>query len=423
MRSAMRWLLEREDYEAAAVIASSLRWFWVITREITEGSEWLDLVLDHRKSLTDLTLARVLNGAGLMGIRSIDFERAEVMWRESLAVYEKLGDDTGIARQTYHLATLAWFEDDLDAARALIVESEQKSRAIGDTWAMAWSMAVGGTMARARGDLPEARRLLTESHEALMSVTGTLDQGWSHLRLGALARDEGDYAEATTRFSTGRDLLVYADDLTGVTHANAGLGAMAWLSGDHQYALDLYRSVVDGFSLSEDASNNLFELKTMIQSNPSTDELKQVVESNRERATREGDRGPRTALAEYIYHVGKTAHRQGQHERARAALVEALYLYRTAEEMPGVANSLAALASSAHARGEMEMAARLFGLSEWYAISDGVQPWPPAEEPKFADQIAEARAALGGEQFVKETIEGEGLTLEDAMKLSGLPER
>ena len=66
---------------------------------------------------------------------------------------------------------------------------------------------------------------------------------------------------------------------------------------------------------------------------------------------------------------------------------------------------------------------RLFGLAEWYAISDDVKPWPPAEEPHYADQIAEARADLGGEQFVKETIEGEGLSLEDAMKLAGLPER
>src|SRR3970282_2816184 len=124
---------------------------------------------------------------------------------------------------------------------------------------------------------------MQKSHKMSLDNAGVRDIVWSALRLGALARDEGDYIEATNRYTEGRALLVIAGGSRGVAHADAGLGAMAWLAGDHDYALELYRSALEGFTLYEEAANNLFELKTMIQSNPTTDELQRVVEQNRGR--------------------------------------------------------------------------------------------------------------------------------------------
>ncbi|MFZ0626040.1 MAG: adenylate/guanylate cyclase domain-containing protein [Acidimicrobiia bacterium] len=418
LRAALRWFLENGHHEEAAEMAGALRWFWVIKREVTEGSKWLDMSLAGA-DIEDATRARALNGLGLMAIRKLDFSKVAAAWHEAQDIYRRLGDERGEARQTYHLATLAWFEDDLAAARRLVREAEEQSRENEDHWALAWSMAVGGTMARISGDLPEAQRLLDASHVLLLEHAGKLDQGWSHLRLGALARDSGDYAEATERFSAGRELLGFSEDVQGVIHANAGLGAMAWLAGDHQYALELYRSVLEGFSLSEEASNNLFELKTLIQGHLSIDDLRSVVESNRDRAEWEGDAGQRVALAEYLYHIGKTAHSQGDLERSRIALVESLYLSRTADHMPMVSINLAGLAVTALDRGDVEMAARLFGLADWYASSNDVTPWPPAHEPDYSRKMAAARTALGGQAFASHTIQGEELSLDDAVELLG----
>ena len=137
-----------------------------------------------------------------------------------------------------------------------------------------------------------------------------------------------------------------------MAHADAGLGAMAWLAGDHDYALELFKSVLEGFSIYEEPANNLFEMKTMIQSNPTTAELQRVVEQNRDRATVVNEKaGAKAALGEYLYHMGKTAHRQGQFEQAETALVESLVLCDSAEDMRGVAIAVAALAVGAHARG------------------------------------------------------------------------
>jgi tetratricopeptide (TPR) repeat protein len=273
-------------------------------------------------------------------------------------------------------------------------------------------------MARLRGDLVAARRDMLESHQVFLERMGTLDLGWSLLRLGALARDEGRYAEAEERYNAGLSLHLKTGDTLGVAHADAGLGAMAWLAGDHDHALDLYRSVLEGFSLSEEAVNNLFELKTMIQGNPSTADLQAIVEVNRDRAVRtENQAGARSALAEYIYHMGKTAFRHQQVERSKTAYSESLKLADAAGDGRGKAIAVASLAVCAHAVGDNETAAPLFGLAEWIASESHVLNWPPPEEPDYASIVAAVREALGG-GFVRATMDGESLTIDQALDLA-----
>ena len=418
LRNALDWLFRSGDFESALALAGALRWFWVIKREVSEGAEWIERTLTKRDGMPDRIVARALNGAGLLAIRRLDFKRANAALVEGLEIYRRMGDGRGEARQVYLLGVLAWFEDDLDEAGRLITQALELSRANHEDWGLAWSLAVKGTMARLRGDLVGARRDMLESHQVFLDRMGTLDSGWSLLRLGALARDEGKYNEAEERYSTGRSLLLKAGDTLGLAHADAGLGAMAWLAGDHDHALDLYRSVLEGFSLSEEASNNLFELKTMIQGNPSTAELQEIVESNRHRAVRiEGQAGARAALAEYLYHVGKTAFRHGQFERSKTALAESLRLADAAGDKLGAAIAVAGLAACAHTLGDNETAARLFGLAEWMASDNQVRIWPPPDEPHYSAMVAAVREALAA-GFVRATMDGESLTVEEVLALA-----
>jgi tetratricopeptide (TPR) repeat protein len=273
-------------------------------------------------------------------------------------------------------------------------------------------------MARLQGNIEEARSKMMKSHQMFLDHAGVLDIGWSALRLGALARDEGDYIEATNRYTEGRALLVIAGDSLGLAHADAGLGAMAWLAGDQDYALELYRSALEGFGLYEEAANNLFELKTMIQSNPTTDELQLIVENNRNRAELADDRsGPKAALAEYLYHMGKTAFRHHQIDRARTALSQSLSLSHSAKEFGGVALATAGLAVCAHAQGDEPVAARLFGLADWVASENRLTVWPPPEERDYAAQVATTREALGGKAFAHATVAGESMSIDEALAL------
>jgi predicted ATPase len=420
LRTALEWLHVSGRHQEAMAMAGALRWFWVITREVSDGSDWLDRTLSHREGVDRAVIARALNGAGLLASRRLAFDEAHVYLQEALAIYQDLGDRHSEARQVYQLMNLAWLRDDLPEARRLVVEAEALNREVGDGWMLAWTLAVWGTMDRLEGDLESARKLMTESHSIFLEDAGVLDIGWSALRLGALARDEGNYAEAASRYSEGRDLLTIAGDTLGLAHADAGLGAIAWLDGDHDYALDLYRSVLEKFNLYEEAANNLFELKTMIQSNPSTAELQNVVETNRRRATLDDERlGSRAALGEYLYHMGKTAYRHDQLARAREALLASLVLCDGAGDMRGVSIAVAGLAVCAHADGDDERAAQLFGLADWLASKHRVETWPPPEEKDYQSQVEATREALGTKEFARLTIEGESLSLDAIEGLVG----
>jgi tetratricopeptide (TPR) repeat protein len=372
-------------------------------------------------------LARALNGAGLLASRRLAFDEAEAHLTEALEIYRELGDRQGEARQAYQLMATAWLRDDLEAANRMAPDVEKLTREAGDSWMHAWTLAVWGTMARLQGDLALAREKMTESHRIFVEHSGVLDVGWSALRLGALARDDGDYNEASNRYREGRDLLAIAGDSLGLAHADAGLGAMAWLAGDRDYALELFKSVLEGFSLYEEAANNLFEMKTMIQSNPTTDELQRVVEQNRDRATSPDEKaGAAAALGEYLYHMGKTAFRHGQLPRARTALLESLILCNMAEDMRGVAIAVAGLAVCAHAEGDDMLAARLFGLADWVASEHRVAIWPPPEEHDYASQVSATQEALGSLDFAHATVNGESLSIEEAIEMiraaSGAPQ-
>ena len=418
LRAALEWLHESGRAQDAMAMAGALRWFWVMKREVSDGTEWLERTLAHREGVDASIVARALNGAGLLAGRRLAFDESFDALTEAMEIYQRLGDRGGEARQAYQLMATAWLRDDLEEANRLAPAAERINREVGDTWMLAWTLAVWATMARLQGDLEEAREKMTESHRLFLDHSGVLDVGWSALRLGAVARDEGDYIEANNRYTEGRALLVIAGDSLGVAHADAGLGAMAWLAGDHDYALELFKSALEGFSLYEEPANNLFEMKTMIQSNPTTAELQRVVEQNRDRAAVVSEKaGARAALGEYLYHMGKTAHRHSQFERAEAALVESLVLCDAAEDMRGVAIAIAALAVGAHAQGRDMLAAHLFGLADWVASKHHVAIWPPPEEHEYAAQMAATQESLESQEFAHATVAGESLTVEEAIAL------
>lgn len=422
LRKALEWLHETGRADEALRLAGALRWYWVIRRDVSDGYGWLEKTLQAREGSEDEITARALNGVGLLAFRRLDFDRTDAALTRSLQLYRDLADPIGEAEQIHLLAVAAWFRDDIDAALKLATEAEEKARAIGHDWVTAWALAVKGTIARLTGDLAEARRAMTESHRVFLDAGGTVDIGWSFLRLGAVARDEGRYPTALERYESGRSLLEEVRDTLGIAHADAGIGAMSWLLGDRDGALERFRSVLEGFSLSEEVSNNLFELKTMVQGNPSISELQDIVESNRQRADMDhGLRGASAALGEYLLHVGRTATRRRDTARAEQALAESLKMTAEAEDPRGITSALAALVVLLEQSERHKEAACVSGLAEWRASERHVAPWPPSHESEYGQMLAAAKDALGGAEFTRATMEGEQMDVDRVIEMVGGP--
>lgn len=419
LRLALQWFHDHGRIEELGRLAATLLWFWIVRRDVSEAANWLSRPLEKREEMSPRAVARVVGAVGLVAMFRLEFERAEVFLEESRQLHQEMGDAFGVARLTYHLATVAWLNDDLDAAVRMAEDAERLTRDTGDRWAEGWILAVRGTIARCTGDLATAEDYLERSHRVLTSLGGTLDIGWSQLRLGALSRDKGEYHLAAERYATGGEMLQRSGDTLGMAHADAGLGALAWLSGDNERAVNLFQRVLEGFSLSEEASYNLFELKTMIQGNQTTATLIKVVAMNRERAIRrEGRAGAKAALAEYLYHMGKTAHRNGELARARQALVESLRLSSEAADQAGAAIAVASLAVIDSEEGRHDESARLFGLAARLADHPVVEEWPPPDEPGYGQAWKAVRSRLGDDRLHLEETAGATMTLDQAVEMA-----
>ncbi len=412
LRAALRWS-KVHDTETSLRLAGALRWFWVIQRDVTEGATWLRGALADRGGASPEVVAQALHGVGLLAFRALDLGTAGAAIAEALNIYEQLDDAGGIARQTYHLAILSWFLDDHEAAGEQLQTAEVLCNQSGDRWYLAWTLAVRGTIARTSDSFDDARRFLDRSHELFSEVGGTIDLGWSYLRLGALARDQGLYEQAVVHYAEGRVLLAEHGDEIGLAHADAGLGALGWLKGNQTQALPLFANAIASFGSSDDAANNLFELKMMIQGDPLVSELKQVAQWNRERAGFEGQLGIKAALAEYLYHLGKTALRQGHIDRAQTALRESFALSRDAQDFRGIAVALVRLGCVLVAKEDAERALTLFAAASSVAAADSLDPWPPADEPDYQDHVESTRQALGAGESDRVWRAGAALTLKD----------
>ena len=107
--------------------------------------------------------ATALDGAGVLAETQGDYDRAEALHHESLALSRERGDKTGIARALGNLGVVAFDRGDDDQATALLEESLALAREIGDQLLVATALNDLGIVARERGDLDRAEPLYQES--------------------------------------------------------------------------------------------------------------------------------------------------------------------------------------------------------------------------------------------------------------------
>ena len=98
VRALLRWSLDHGDANSAASIAASLLPFWLRRGPLGEGERWLELSLMEAERLSHPILAVTLHSAGRVARHRGDIERAEQWLRESVGVFERLGDEVGRAR-------------------------------------------------------------------------------------------------------------------------------------------------------------------------------------------------------------------------------------------------------------------------------------------------------------------------------------
>jgi len=196
IRALLRWSFDHQEVTAAATVAASLLPFWLRRSPLHEGQRWLDLALRESKRLSPEVLATTLHAAGRVARQRGDITSAEQRLRESLDVFERLGDEVGRARALGGLGVVAYDRGDLDTSAHFHRESLEIHRRRDEGAGMAIALTNLGEVARRQRKVREAVELHDESASLFAAAGDAIGQAAALTNLAASWLELGALDEA-----------------------------------------------------------------------------------------------------------------------------------------------------------------------------------------------------------------------------------
>ena len=210
VRAAVRWSLESGHEEAGLRIASAIWRFWQHRGHLSEGREWLDALLSAPGAASRAIRARALCAAGSLAYWQNDLEAAERRYEESLSIARELGDATAVFDAYHNLAYIPWFRGDADMGWSRLRESLAMARDLGDKRRMAEAASGLAYAAFMREDydaaLPvaeEAIALARETGDRFTLAESVETRGQVHRMLGHYGESRDAYLESLRLKSEG----------------------------------------------------------------------------------------------------------------------------------------------------------------------------------------------------------------------------
>jgi predicted ATPase/class 3 adenylate cyclase/uncharacterized protein HemY len=374
LRAVLGWTREQHEWEWGLRLASALRRFWETHCYLSEGRQWLEMLLAKEHSADPALRAKALGTAGRLAKLQGDYGHARSLVEESLVLFRKLEDKGGIVWQLGELGSLARYQGDYGQARALIEERLTLVREHGDTFAIANALGQLGTLARLQGDYSQARSLLEESLALFREQRDKAGIAYTLGKLGTLVLVQGDYIHARSLLKESLALFRELENSFGIALTLGKLGILAQNQGDYGQAKSLLEESLALFRELED----------------------------------------KIGIAWLLSELGTLARLQGDYGQARSLLEESLALRRELGDKMGIASCLEGLAEVAMGQGDPGRAARLFGAAEAVRLAIGA-PLPLIQRVPYEQAVASVRAQLGQEAFEAAWAEGQTMSLEQAI--------
>jgi predicted ATPase/serine/threonine protein kinase len=247
-RAAIEWLTEAGDAAWGLRLGAALFRFWEMREYLTEGSGRLDKLLKLAgAAVPTKARARALFAAGVLAGEQGDYASADALIGESLDIARQLGDQQGAAVSLNALAVITRDRGDVPAARSLFEESLALWRELGDQTAIARSLSNLANIVKLQGDNARARSLYAECLAIFQGLGDRTGVAWSMNYQGDVARDQGNSAGARILYEQGLAIFRELGDRWGIAGTLADLGSLAGEEGNYSTARSLYRESIKLF--------------------------------------------------------------------------------------------------------------------------------------------------------------------------------
>jgi len=247
-RAGLEWLTETGDAEWGLRLGTALFRFWEIREYLAEGRERLGRLLQLAGAAAPTKArTRALFAAGVLAGEQGDYASADALISESADIARQLGDKTGVAVSLNAKAVHSRDRGDVAIAHALFEESLALWRELGDLKAVARALSNLANVVKLRGDYDRARSLYAECLSIFRGLGDRTGVAWSLNYQGDVARDQGDSIAARKLYDQGLAIFRELGDRWGIAGTLADLGSLAREQENYPSAYSLYRESIKIF--------------------------------------------------------------------------------------------------------------------------------------------------------------------------------
>jgi len=245
LRTALRWLVGREEVEMALRLGGAMCQFWAMRGHLSEGRQTLEGILSgsNLETVSLQVRAKALNGAGVMAYTQGDYGQAKVLCQESLELFRKLGNRRGIASSINGLAFVAMVAGDYAAASGMFEESLVLFRELGDKWNLADTLYFSALAASFRVDQTDtaaARSMVEESLAISRELGDQRGLAYSLNLLGFVSLLQGEGSAACTLIEESLAIHKALGNRQGIAYTSLTFGWFSLSQGDYVAARARY---------------------------------------------------------------------------------------------------------------------------------------------------------------------------------------
>lgn len=235
IQAALHWAQRSGELEAAFRMGGALWQFWYHAGHIREGyhqcQELVSLVNAHQTHIAASVRAKALYGAGVIAWAYGNYDRAEQIGEQSLALYRGLNDLANSAQALYIMGLAARDAGHWAQAEDFSRESFECFQAAKDTRGMALALHNLGNTLRDQGCYEQATTLYTQSLELAQAGGFQQEAAIAQYYLGVTACLQGHARLAAERLILSLQGFRGLGLLWGIAQCIEGLAAAALMQG------------------------------------------------------------------------------------------------------------------------------------------------------------------------------------------------
>ncbi len=374
LRAALNWSL-KQDVQVGLHLASDLMRYWPANNNVREGIDWLSQLLRQPAASTrNAARAKALTALGSLNNWQVEGSRAEPFARESLAIYQELGDQNGIALALHVLGGALCYQGNYDEGRPFMLQSLALYKTLGDTLGASDVLNWLGSFVDNQDDAC-ARAYLEESLALCRTLDHSAGIASRLFHLGHLALQRGDYASASPQLMEALQIQRDLSMLWDMTRTIDQLGELAFLQNDYEQARVYFEETLSLENKMGDRVGNLWA----------------------------------TAKLGYVIL------RRGNSLYARSLFEESLRGFKEVANLIGMVYALEGLASLAVLQERPEQAARLIARADMVRETHKHYARPPVEQADVDRELAAARAQLDESTFAAAQAAGRAMSMDEAI--------